>query len=325
MAALVATQPPPTAPADGRGAAYAFARAQLARVVQFTEDTALGMLASLRAVEEQVRGLTLQAGEAQVGLARALHDYREGYARTTERFRALRARRAARLEAQRAALAHIDALIDEVHGTLEEAEALADRTRLLAFNARIEAARQVLDARSFTVVAHEMHALSLESARRTGLVRARIETLSDTLRRSLRERLTLDGDAAKEEGELLLALDGSLDRLCALEREASDAHDLAQRHVAARAHESAEALRAATSEMQFQDIVRQSLERVMGALDALRAHEDAQAEARAAGRPPPPLSGDELTRDSTMHSQRQDYARAVGAELPPPGPAIELF
>jgi methyl-accepting chemotaxis protein len=325
MTPLLALKPSPPAAPDGRGVAYTFASAQLARVVQLTEEAALSMLVSLRAVEAQVRDLAHHAGEAHIALASALHDYREGYARTAERFRTLRARRAGRLEAQRAALANIDALIDEVHATLEEAEALADRTRLLAFNARIEAARQVLDARSFTVVAHEMHSLSLESARRTGLVRVRIETLSETLRRSLRERITLDSESAQEEGELFHALDGALDRLTAIEREAFDAQDLAQRHVAESAHDSAEALRAAMGGMQFQDIVRQSLEQVMGTLDALRAHEDAQAAARAAGRPLPPLPTDDLTRDSTMHSQRQDYADAIGAEAPPPGPPIELF
>ncbi len=315
------THPPP----DGRVVAYTFARAQLSRMVEFTEESALAMLVSLRAVEDQVRGLAQHAGEAHVALARALRDYRDGYSRTAERFRSLRARRAARVEAQRVALTHIDALISEVHATLEEAEALADRTRLLAFNARIEAARQVLDARSFTVVAHEMHALSIESAQRAGVVRERIEALSDTLRRSLRERLTLDGEAAQEEGDLLQALDGSLDRLCAIEREVFEAQDLAQQQVAARAHESAEALRAAVGGMQFQDIVRQSLERVIATLDALRAHDDAVAAAQAAGRPPPPMPNEALARESTMQGQHEDYAEAVGLDAPAAGPAIELF
>lgn len=318
---------PPLEPTadDGRVVAYAFARAQLARVVDLTEDTALAMLVSLRAVEQQVRGLAQHAGEAHVSLARALHDYRAGYSRTAERFRSLRARRAARVEAQRLALAHIDGLIAEVHATLEEAEALADRTRLLAFNARIEAARQVLDARSFTVVAHEMHALSIESARRAGVVRERIETLSDTLRRSLQERLTLDGEAAHEEGDLLHALDGSLDRLCAIEREVFEAQDLAQQRITARANESAEALRAAVGGMQFQDIVRQSLERVIATVDGLRAHDASVAEARAVGRPPPPMPCEHLARDSTMQSQHEDYADAMGLDAPAAGPAIELF
>jgi methyl-accepting chemotaxis protein len=313
------------AAADGRAVAYTFARSQLSRVIQFTEESALAMLVSLRAVEQQVRGLAQHAGEAHVALARALRDYRDGYSHTAERFRSLRARRAARVEAQRVALAHIDTLIAEVHATLEESEALADRTRLLAFNARIEAARQVLDARSFTVVAHEMHALSIESARRAGVVRERIEALSDTLRRSLQERLTLDGEAAHEEGDLLQALDGSLDRLCAIEREVFDAQDLAQQQVAARAHESAEALRAAVGGMQFQDIVRQSLERVVATVDGLRAHDDAVQEARAAGRPPPPMPNEDLARNSTMQSQHEDYADAVGLDAPAAGPAIELF
>jgi methyl-accepting chemotaxis protein len=325
MAALRAPRFEPHRPPDGRVVAYTFARAQLSRVVEFTEETALAMLVSLRAVEAQVRGLTQHAGEAHVALARALRDYRDGYARTAERFRSLRARRAARVEAQRVALAHIDALISEVHTTLEEAEALADRTRLLAFNARIEAARQVLDARSFTVVAHEMHALSIESARRAGVVRERIETLSHTLRRSLQERLTLDSEAAHEEGDLLQALDGSLDRLCAIEREVFEAQDLAQQHVTARAHESAEALRAAVGGMQFQDIVRQSLERVVATVDGLRAHDEAVAEARAAGRPPPPMPVEDLERESTMQSQHEDFADAVGIDAPAAGPAIELF
>jgi hypothetical protein len=293
--------------------------------VRFTEETAVAMITSLRGVEAQVRGLAAHAGDAHDTLAGALLDYRTGYAQTTQRLRGLGARRAAQLEAQRAMLARVEALTDEVQSTLAEAEGLADRTRLLAFNARLEAAREVLDARSFTIVAQEMHALSEESARRAGTVRERLTALTDALHKDLRTRVALDGEAAREEGALIHALDGSLDRLVAIERELAESQRSAQRAAQSRAEEGSAALRAAVGGVQFQDIVRQSLSRVVDALDALDRHDAEVARAVDQGAAPSTFDLAHLGEGNTLQSQHRDHAAAMGHEAPPEGPPIELF
>ncbi len=205
-------------------------------------------------------------------------------------------------------------------------EDLADRTKVLAINASIEAARAGGHGRAFAVVASEVHSLAQQSARAAVEIARGLSAVRRAIHEQFASKLNPDKEAAERK-----LLESFADALGEID-ERSDALERIHRRVLAEAREHgrrvAEPVTETFAGLQFQDVVRQRLGQVVGALDRMIRHTESLLESarKPEGPFPEPFGAEELFAADRMEPQRAAHREALGRGHAPEGtPAVELF
>ncbi|NHC46769.1 methyl-accepting chemotaxis protein [Motilibacter aurantiacus] len=300
--------------------------AQLRDVVTHTEDAAFGVMngaqdadSEAEALSAFARDLAQRTGEDAERVATATRTNAE----SVEQLVALVSER------DRALLG----LVEEVRGLDRYVAAIAEvarATTILALNAKIEAVRAGAAGQGFSVVADEVRELSRESAAAAEDIRQGISRVTGLIE----QRLGSDAASASSSA----AINARLEAI------AEAQHDMASmltetvagtRSAVEQVEASAESLSARTNgilaQTQFQDITRQTVEAVIGALTGLGGRVTTvvghlRGEADAAAVRGLEDAVDALSTTYVSQRQRAVHASASGAASgTASAPAIELF
>lgn len=209
---------------------------------------------------------------------------------------------------------------------------IAKQTNLLALNAAIEAARAGETGRGFAVVADEVRKLSMQTAEAASDIARKINAATQGARAELAiAKAAIDNREAPSELKDMIRhvseMEGRFARINgplieSIQKADVDGQDMVNR------------LSEVLGHFQFQDIVRQRLEQVTGALHELDQHLQGLAaqmdDTRWDGVLDPTLSSkiDSQRDHYVMASQRQAHDGATGSRATRGGegrPAIELF
>lgn len=213
--------------------------------------------------------------------------------------------------------------VERLHQKVELISDIASKTRMLSFNAQIEAARANEAGSGFDVIAKEIRDLSVQTRNATTDISTLIQETYTTIKdfigdKSEEQRLQAQLDSAQEMKQHLTMLTGHHHEF----------GEFVKRLTTQAESDSAEiedGILRALAELQFQDICRQQLESMTSAFDAAqKALEASNAAARSAALDEV-LGG--LREKYVMEKQREAHSRATGTGTSPSdaGPAIELF
>lgn len=219
-------------------------------------------------------------------------------------------------------------LSDEVSGMISmvsSISAIAKKTNLLALNASIEAARAGEAGASFSVVADDVRKLATQTSSAAKDIDTRIAGIIEHIQRDL----SISG---AQVGQSLPAFHFA-DLSAANAAMSSSGENLVG--VVGQIRQSHEKILLELADLlgaiQFQDVLRQRVEQVIGALGNLDAHAQATAswlEDPVSLQPPPVEEAlKKLGSTYVMHSQRDTHQRVVAHTSPEStdGPKIELF
>jgi methyl-accepting chemotaxis protein len=233
-------------------------------------------------------------------------------------------------------------LVDEMRGLnkhVAQIEEVSRATNILALNAMIEAVRAGDAGEGFAVVADEVRKLAERSSHAAHDISSNISDLTNRLDAVLSDESKIDGETElPEPSGADTAMTRRLEGIAEAQREMSQMvggvlHDTVQ--AAEQVGRSSDALTGETTGavgyVQFQDICRQMLEHLAGAVaDVRRQAEDVMAYAEGA-MPAEAVLGhvidlEELRRRHVMGRQRTTHAQTTGgATVADTEPAIELF
>ncbi len=295
----------------------------IAATVRLTENSALQILDRMHQVDDAVRGLVeelMQSGERSdriIDQARERIGANHRFVADMEDYVLGRRDEA---QATRDQFMEIIAHINDFSQNLGSIEAIASQTNLLALNATIEAARAGDAGRGFAVVANEVRLLSRQTVAASDQIRTGLARTHEMIDRFLVERVNAahtshEIDQLKSFGRQLSEAVGGYDALTGYLREVIDSADGHSRKVADRIAD-------AMGCIQFQDIVRQQLERVEQGLFAVDACNHMIADAVGALPDMHPV-GDAVLQLRASAGDAKPYDDDRGT--PTSEPAVELF
>lgn len=295
---------------------------QLRDVVSHTEDAAYGVVAGARDADAVVDNLT-----------RFAEDLERRTAADADRITSVTQANTASVEQLMVLVAERDRvvlqLVDEVRALDQHVEAIGDvarATTILALNAKIEAARAGAAGQGFSVVADEVRQLSDQSAAAAADVGSGIARVTALMQ----ERLG-SGNASAEaiHTELASVATAQHDMADLLATSVRDTHTAVQ-EVRASAQSLSGRTTAILSETQFQDITRQAVEAIVGALEDLKGRlglvaGHLQGAEDAASLKALDDSVEAFARSYTSERQRAVHATTTGAPTHDTAAVIELF
>ncbi len=231
-------------------------------------------------VIEQIGELNANASQQRELIAHSLqsgHDLMEGSQAGTENNKQIFAAIGMQIEEQtnelRGDFTHIQGLAREVLALtpmIKVITSIARQSQMLALNAEIEAARAGSAGRSFAVVALEVRKMAALTARAAAEIAQKINSTCDRANRELAE-----AQAAMEHHEKADVMAGLMEHLAETQRKFIG-NDQAMRAMIAELdtnyQENVLGLGRAMCHIQFQDVMRQRMEHVQGALLEMRDH-----------------------------------------------------
>ena len=297
--------------------------AQLEHVVQETETASSTFAGPLTAIDAEVATLTDKVAEL-VEATRQGREMGELAARNAQMVTEL-------AEAVKNRDTSIRSLVRDVRELDTEADAIrgiARTTNILGLNALIVAAHAGDEGSAFGVVAHEVRALSDESAAAARRIRRGI----DALTQKMSDALTSTGDASSTDSDAQLAqiteMQDALKQQSATLTQATTAIVGEVRNTAS---QLASLTLEAMSAVQFQDLVRQIVEQVQISLGRVGEHSHALAanaggEIRAAELERLRIDLTEVEASYVMRRQRETHGQVTATSTAADSaPAIELF
>ena len=246
---------------------------QLHSITEETERSAYNIMERLQAIDGVINELMstvtasakeadvmIQAGEKSVGSNVALIENLNRYIQ--ERF--------IEFDADRESISIVVQQAKSLSSLVQLIKNISSQTNLLALNAAIEAARAGDVGRGFAVVADEVRKLSGESDHAVSKIQEGISSVAKTIEDQFRSKL--ENSNIEQQKEVLENFSSHLDSM------GSNYHKLMKRDEEMLSHLSNTSNTLSTMFMdvmagiQFQDITRQQIEQVQGALSRLDAH-----------------------------------------------------
>lgn len=300
--------------------------AHIHSVIERTETAAMEIVGHMSITHEEVASILAALQTATAESHRKYDATPQGVATLRESID----RRTSALAAERERLKEMASRADEMKVVLKGMGDFVMSTKILALNARVEAARAGDHGRAFAVVASEMDRVAETTRAVTTDAGQRATNIARTISSAVEVQMQ---ESAKVEGSERTALAAVADDMSALSGALVMKNALLD-DLAAKADALSTTCMAGLAAVQFQDIVRQRLNLVVEVLEALD-DQVAKIAAFADGEADLDVEADlgevgaEMMRDRyVMHAQRHDHAVAIGAPAAPesaPGPDIELF
>jgi len=310
-------------------------RGQLGTVVSETEKAAFDITSRLQAIDETITRMShmvdsstqetnelIAASEARISQNRQLIERLDSYI----------AQRVSEAQDDQQRIATVVGEARSLTKLIDLIKSISGQTNLLALNAAIEAARAGEAGRGFAVVADEVRKLSAEADKAVGQINQGIQQVALSIESQFQQKLAHSNIEA--EREALQSFSGQLNELGRDYQEMSK-HDA---EVLAKVREASQELSAmfmdALASVQFQDVTRQQIEQVIGALQRLDGHASLLANRLAQFDQPNfelrPLAQhlDEIYSGYVMSSQRDTHHQALHggtAASGGDGPKVELF
>jgi len=315
---------PPAMPAPGYGAAVE-ASLDLDREISRKLDEAVARTeTSALAIMEQVRALCDRSTELASRLQKANNDAAEFEQDITDNAAAL-AQLArfleclpVRLQRDLACISDIAGEIKGLSGMAENVQAISMQSHLLSINAAIEASRAGSAGHAFKVVAAEVRALAANSHTAAAHIGGSLARIRNMLKEGLEDSTAESADDMvhiARVSQAVTRLQSSFDRACGSYR---DRLSEMQQHGEALAAGTVDVL----GQLQYQDVVRQCVERLQQAI----AQRNAAFGQEFIGNPmPQPEVLARLVADITAEYLATEKLHGDGEQQGGAAPAIELF
>jgi len=244
---------------------------QMVSVSEISEEAAKNILANLTQIDGQnsaLVGFIKQSGsnEQVAKVVALIESQMKGCQGLLKRFVDTQQADAQDGAAQRA---RVVAETQSVLNLLESVDGIARQTRMLSFNASIEAAHAGESGRGFAVIGDEIRKLASEVQELSKAVRERVETLTETITKNLQQeseqREQAEHEAVANIGETLSALSGNLMTLVTHQRDTLSKVESENESIA-------QPVMDAMGNIQFQDIVRQQLKQLISMAEMVGNH-----------------------------------------------------
>ncbi|HZX32434.1 MAG TPA: methyl-accepting chemotaxis protein [Rhodocyclaceae bacterium] len=310
-------------------------RNQLELVMQATEKAAFDIAERLQAIDELVSGINRYADASASESSGMLDAAEQRITQNRQLIATLDAyiqERIAESELDRDRVSQVIERTQSLQSLADLIRSIAAQTNLLALNAAIEAARAGEAGRGFAVVADEVRKLSDSTQKAVTQITEGILVVTETIESQFAEKLS--HTSIEAERAALQRFSSQLEDLGNDYKEVTDHETHVLNNLRNDSHKLADMFMSALASIQFQDVTRQQIEQVIGALQRLDDHAESLAtrlerhDDTAFTFEPLSRKLDEIYGNYVMASQRDVHLAAVGGAAPEAdahGPKVELF